>query len=270
MKPFIQKDNKIQVAHPRFTLIELLIVVAIIAILAGMLLPALNQARKRAQAVQCMNNLKQLVTLMNVYADENRGWILTNRNINSSQYWTYLFYNSSNQKDVPMQGIANPNTLLCPGISPFQYGNPIPGVTTNSPNMTVYGARHGSVNHTPRQLWTRTASTGDWYIALHQMKFPSSYMQFGDSLFGSSSVRMGSQSFSPVITEATLGSSALFYTAHQGRLNAGCLDGHVGSWDAEMFFENTVKEYRINDNATSRTFSIYQKPGLGISRSYSW
>lgn len=68
-------------------MLELLVVIALIALLAGLLLPALAQAKSSGQSAACKNNLKQLQLAWELYTGDHEGRIVYNRTGMPYGYW---------------------------------------------------------------------------------------------------------------------------------------------------------------------------------------
>ncbi|HOB33630.1 MAG TPA: type II secretion system protein, partial [Verrucomicrobiota bacterium] len=74
-------------ASSGFTLIELLVVIGIIAILAAMLLPALNKAKQKAHGIACINNTKQITLGWLMYVHDNNDLLLRGSPVAGTMGW---------------------------------------------------------------------------------------------------------------------------------------------------------------------------------------
>src|SRR5216683_625211 len=154
-----------------FTLIELLIVIAIIGVLAALLLSALSQAKSRAQTTVCLNNLKQLQLAWLMYCDESEDQVPYNsREINWNQYpmnWVWGVMSYENVPESP--GIwshadsTNTALLLDPRrsqLGPFIKSYPVFKCPADKSWILLGGQRHPRV-----RSYSMNLLMGD-YVAL--------------------------------------------------------------------------------------------------------
>jgi prepilin-type N-terminal cleavage/methylation domain-containing protein len=138
-----------------FTLIELLVVIAIIAILAALLLPALAAAKRKAQRINCISNLKQIAVAFKIWEGDHsdrypmalstsNGGALEdvdsagNPNATAPNGLAAALYGLTNVFVVMSNELANPKILLCPSDSTRKATTNFAALRFNSQNMSYF------------------------------------------------------------------------------------------------------------------------------------
>lgn len=214
-------------------MIELLVVISIIAILAAMLLPALNRAREAGRRVSCMNNMKQLMTVVTMYWDD--GKYSMPANYPSGHTWIYyLIDHSPSIFKSSNSDIFASKCLRCPtifGLPAFQSKLSSLGFSTCT--TTIY---NNWIEPSPGSAWV---NHGLPVFQPARMRFPSKQFVFADNNPDTFYIvtQQYAYPFYPGRVYNNKPSQVGFY--HSNRTNVSWGDGHVES-SAYISWDNVI------------------------------
>jgi len=223
--------------RPCFTLIELLIVIAIIAILAGMLLPVLQKAKATANKIDCVNKEKQIGYALMAYINDNKEYILPARQ--TGRELSYWFWVLSGGKDGKINGVdsfvSDPNAGYgglrhYSEIEPQKTWKSSFSCSAESVEFGPYTAGKYRFTHfTVNRYWAGNQGTNFPANKMRAVKVPSRAVYLGDSKMKNQISNATAYEFSFRHQSPDNRNTTVSPIASKGVSNFLFLDGHVDS-----------------------------------------
>ena len=208
-----------------FTLVELLIIIAIIAILAAILLPALKVAREKAKGVECLGRLRHGMLAMNMYEMDYQGFLHT------------YFYDGKNEyswarKMMELKYLTDKNVknAMCPSFKP---------ITTVNQSY-CYGALNDiSIDE---GVHIQTSGTPRWtYIRTAPIKSPSDFFILGDTIIKKNE---GNWFQGMTLHVKSTNWRNFMHSRHNQHVNLAFVDGHVNAHDHNTIISKIKKMHK--------------------------
>ena len=220
------------------TLVELLVVIAVIGILAALLLPVLAQSKRRAQQIQCVGNMHQQGIALQNFLANNQGYPIPfgGKTADIHGSWQRQLEVGGFDVSKPARNFFEVGVWRCPSAR-WGAGVPPPGTYAAYYSYNVYGVE-------PRGALWGTEALGLWGhssldgftppIRDSEVANPSDMMAIGESFYGGLILFRADLSY--------LESRGFASSRHQGKANVVFCDGHVESPKLTFLFEDTSDE----------------------------
>lgn len=218
---FLRKDYKF------FTIIELLVEIAIIAILASLLLPALGKAKGKASEIRCASNLKQIYMAFSTYGNDYDGFIVSATTTLPGYASTYFEFLCGDGLYVPF---GNRDIFVCPSYYPYKYEN----------IYKIYGTR-SRVEIPLSWAVCLESNLQKEYFKISKISNPANYWMGGDSRCCDGQLRQVAE----IRYNNDSSTAGIPHLRHSKRCNMFFADAHAVSlgineiWELEQWTRST-------------------------------